>query len=169
MADYTHSKGFCASSNGYSVGSYGAETIVIDSSGNFTLGGTTVSTSNRVVKIAKVALGTTDTAGGIFAWSNPETVSIIVTRVILDVTTKTTGACTVDVGTTATSATTSSDNLIDGKDINAATGVFDNIEDQGTNGTSRQKLASGKWVTASVASGASAGLVGYAYIEYLLI
>ncbi len=112
------------------------------------------------------ALAAVDTGGGIFSWANPEDGDIIVEHVALVVTTKTTGACSVDVGTTATSATTSSDNLIDGKDINAATGTFTNIESAGTNGKLRQRLASGKWVTASVASGASAGLVGTYAIYY---
>ena len=95
--------------------------------------------------------------------------SIIVTGLVLDVTTASTGACTLDCGTTATSATTKIDNLIDGLDVNAAAGVFDNITDKGTNGVSRQKLASAKWVTGSVASGASAGIVGFAYIRYIVI
>jgi len=122
-----------------------------------------------VVKVAKIALAAVDTAGGVFSWQNDETVSIIVQRLILDVTTASTGACTLDCGTTAASATTKIDNLIDGLDVNAAAGVFDNVEDQGTNGTSRQKLAAGKWVTGSVASGASAGIVGFAYIQYIVI
>jgi len=110
--------------------------------------------------------GLADTGGGIGAWRNPEAVSIIIQRLVIDTTVVATGACTIDAGTTATSATTSSDNLIDGLDVNAAIGTFDNITDKGTNGKSRQKLASGKWVTFSRASGASAGLVGTAYITY---
>ena len=128
-----------------------------------------VKNADRIVKVAKVPLAAVDTGGGVFSWQNDEGASIIVQRIILDVTTKTTGACTIDVGTTAVNATTSSDNLIDGLDINAATGVFDNITDKGDNGKSKQKLADGKWVTASKASGASAGLVGFAYIEYVVI
>lgn len=124
---------------------------------------------DRAVKVARVALAAVDTAGGVFAWQNPEASAVLVHRVLLDVTTKTTGACTLDAGMTATSATTLADNLIDGQDINAATGVFDNIDNQGTNGTSKQKVAAGKWVTGSVASGASAGLVGFAYIFYTII
>lgn len=121
---------------------------------------------DRSMKIARVALAAADTAGGVFAWANPEAGSIIVNRVVLDVTTNSTGACTVDVGTTATNATTLSDNLIDGVSVASAAGVKDNLGDAGTNGKTRQKLATGKWVTGSVASGASAGLVGYAYIHY---
>lgn len=166
--DYTHSNSF-SSENGYSVGAAGSEVEVIGSNGGVTLGGTSIATTNRVSKIAKVALGVADTGGGVLSWANPETGSIIITRVVLDVTTKSTGACTLDVGTTAASATTVVDTLLDGVDVGTAIGTFDNIEDQGTNGTSRQKLATGKWVTASKASGAAAGLAGYAYIEYFLI
>ena len=123
----------------------------------------------RRVFVEKVALAASDSAGGVFAWQNPHENAVIVTRVVLDVTTKATAACTLDVGMTATSAATSADNLIDGLDVNAAAGVFDNVEDQGTNGTSRQKVASGKWVTASKASGATAGLIGTAFIEYYVV
>lgn len=145
-----------AAENGFFVGPTGSEKEVIPSSG-------------RLPKVAKVALAAVDTAGGVFAWVNSESVSIIINKIVVDVTTKATSACTVDIGTTATNATTSSDNLIDGLDVGTAAGTFDNITDKGTNGKSRQKLASGKWVTASVASGASAGIVGYAYIEYFII
>ncbi len=126
-------------------------------------------TFDRSVKIARVALAALDTGGGVLSWANPEAGSIIVNRVVLDVTTKATAACTIDVGTTAVSATTSSDDLIDGLDIGTAAGVFDNLGNAGTNGKTRQKLATGKWVTASMASGAAAGTVGFAYIHYNLI
>jgi hypothetical protein len=126
-------------------------------------------TFDRGVKIARVALGTTATAGGVFAWQNPEASSILIHRVLIDVTTVATGACTIDVGTTAVSAATSSDTLIDGLDVNAGIGLFDNITEKGSNGKSRQKLASGKWVTASQASGAIAGIVGYGYVVYSVI
>lgn len=119
--------------------------------------------------IAKVALaGGTDTGGGIFAWQVPTSSDVVIDEVVIDVTTQSTGACTIDVGSTATSATTSSDNLIDGLSV-VATGTFNNNEDKGTNGKSKQRLATGKWVTGSRASGASAGLAGYAYIHYFTI
>lgn len=128
--------------------------------------GMRVGSAYRPTTRVKVALAALDTGGGVLSWQNPESVSIIVERIIFDVTTKSTGACTVDVGTTATSATTSSDNLMDGLDVGTAAGVFDNFGDPGTNGKFKQKLAAGKWITASKASGAAAGLVGSAYIEY---
>ena len=132
--------------------------------------GAAMLSTNRLVKVARVQLAQVNTGGGVFSWANPETSAILIDRVVVDVTTKATAACSIDIGTTATDGTTSSDNLIDGLDVNNAAGVFDNITDKGGNGKSRQKLASGKWVTASVSGGgASAGLVGFAYIHYVLI
>ena len=126
-------------------------------------------TTPVALKCAKVALAASDSAGGVFAWQNPESNAIVVSRVVVDLTTVATAACTVDVGTAA-NATTSSDDLLDGLDVNAATGVFDNIADKGTNGKEKQRLdAKGgttDHITASKATGATAGLVGNAYIFY---
>lgn len=124
--------------------------------------------SERNERWVKVALAAADTAGGLFAWANPEAGAIIVTRVILDVTTDATGACTADVGKAA-NGTTSADNLIDGLDIGTAAGVFDNLGNAGSNGKTRQRVAAGEYVTGSVATGASAGLVGSALIAYVVL
>jgi hypothetical protein len=112
--------------------------------------------------------GLADTGGGIGAWQNPEAVSVIVTRIVVNREVASAGACTADIGQTATSATTSSDNLIDGVSLNA-TGLVDNINDAGTNGKARQLVAAGNWITFSRASGASASFVGKAYIEYVRV
>lgn len=117
---------------------------------------------------AKVALAAVDTGGGVFAWLNPETGTIIIQRVIIYVTTVATGACSIDVGTTVVSATTQSDNLIDGLDVHTAAGAFSTDNQAGALGFFTQSLAAGGWVTASKDSGASAGLVGFAYIEYFV-
>lgn len=119
--------------------------------------------------IEKIDLVASDAAGGVLAWQNHHSEAVIVTRIVIDLTTKASGAGTLDVGMTATSAATSADNLIDGLDVNTATGVFDNVENQGTNGTGAQKVASGKWVTASKATGNMAGIVGSAYLHYHLL
>jgi hypothetical protein len=190
---YTHNKGYSSTADGFAVGAKGAEVQAISQTGQLYQQGTALTSSaaelntltgitasvtelnlvdgaQRLRKIAKVALAATaDTGGAILSWVNPEASAIIITRLVLDITTKATSACTVDFGTTASSATTLSDTLIDGLDINAAIGTFDNITDKGTNGKSRLKLASGKWVTGSTASGAVAGTVGFAYIEYFVI
>ena len=163
---------------GYTTKNYrkqgGEEWVVggeIDVTGKAKIGSTAITASDRIAKVAKVALGAADTGGGVLSWKNEEGAAIIIRRILLDVTTKATGACTIDVGTTDASATTSSDNLLDGLDINTSTGVFDNLNDtdNGTNGKLLQKLADGKWVTGSKASGAAAGTVGFAYIEYVII
>ena len=120
-------------------------------------------------KCAKVVLTAADGAAGVFSWQNPEDSAIVITRLVLDVTTKATAACTVDVGTDG-AGTGSSDNLVDVQAVNAATGVFDNIADKGSSGKERQRLdAKGgttDYVTASKATGATAGLVGNAYVFY---
>ena len=152
--------------NGLYVGKRGAEIQAVSPTGLLYETGSLVHAMKKVTG----ALAAADTGGGIFSWQNPEAGPIIVQHVALVVTTKTTGACSADVGTTATSATTSSDNLIDGKDINAAVGTFTNLESAGTNGKAGQRLASGKWVTGSmVAGGATAGLVGTYEIYYTVL
>lgn len=113
--------------------------------------------------------GAADTGGGIGSWQNPHENSVIITRVVVHTTTKATAACTMDVGYTATGATTSADNLIDGVDVGTATGVFDNVTNAGSNGKAVQLVASGKYVNFSTASGAAAGLVGTAWIEYYVV
>jgi hypothetical protein len=124
---------------------------------------------NRSLKKVSGNLAAVDTAGGIFSWKNPEAGDILIEHVALKVTTEATDACTVDVGTTDISATTSSDTLIDGVDVNTATGVFTNDESAGTNGKVRKRLKAGKWVTGSKASGASAGLKGTYEIYYRVL
>lgn len=106
----------------------------------------------------------TNAVGGVLKLANPEGVALIVTRLILDITTASTGAATVDAGIAA-DATTGSDTLIDGLSV-ATAGVYDNVENQGTNGK-----AAVKWPTTGylqiTASADTAGMVGYAYIEYI--
>lgn len=122
--------------------------------------------SSRVQTYAsalKVPLAALDTGGGVVSLANPEGASVIVTKLIINVTTAATAACTVDGGIAA-AATTSADNLIDGLDVNAATGAFATA---GTNGKRAKLWESGQYLTISMASGAAAGLAGYAYVEYI--
>lgn len=111
----------------------------------------------------KAALAAVDSAGGVFALANPEGRDVIVTGVYLNVTTVATGACTVDAGIAAT-ATTSADTLIDGQDVHTATGA---LGEKGSNGKVCKLWKDGQYLTGSVASGASAGLVGYVYVTYI--
>ncbi len=122
--------------------------------------------SYRGVVVVRVPLNADDGAGGVFAWRAPAGTDVIIGRVDVDVRTPSEEACTVDIGTTAVSAATASDNLIDSLSV-ATAGVFDNQTDKGSNGASRRRLGAGEWVTASVALGASEGLEGFAYIHYV--
>ena len=122
------------------------------------------------VKIGEIAVTGFTSTGVKAAWQNPEGAKIIIQSVAFDRTAAATGANTADIGTTAVSAATTSDNLIDGLDTNAAAAVNSNLlaAVAGTNGRPAQSLASGKWVTYDSKSGDATGLVGTIYIAYHL-
>ena len=131
---------------------------------------TTAELNRGSLKKATGALAAVNTGGGLFSWANPEGKAIIVEHVVLVTTHVTTAACSADVGVTATNATTLSDNMIDGVDINAAIGTFTSDANAGTNGKQGRRCESGKWVTGSVVSGgASAGIVGTYEIYYRVL
>jgi len=115
------------------------------------------------LRVALTAV-TGTTAGGALSLANPEGVKLLITRFILHITTASDGAATVDAGVAA-NGTTSSDTLIDGKSV-AAAGAFDNITDKGTNGLPLREWGASQYITAT-ASATLAGLVGYAYVEYI--
>lgn len=94
--------------------------------------------------------------------ANPEGVDLIVNQAILDVTTVSAGACTVDIGI-ASGETTTADNLIDGQDVNAAAGAFGSPS--GTNGKPAKKWPAGSFLTIDP-SGDSTGLVAKLYVKY---
>lgn len=113
----------------------------------------------------KIAMGALDTKGGVIKLLNPFGFEVLITRMIVDVTTKTTGACTIDAGVDADGAT-GNDTLLDGLDIGTATILTDNLETPGTNGQSCVKWGSTQYLVASMASGAAAGGVGSVYVEF---
>ena len=117
-------------------------------------------------KTVKIPLAANDAAAGIFTWTNNEPVAVIVTKAVVDVTTGSSGACSISIGQAATAVL--SNNLVDTLSV-AAAGSFDNITDKGTNGKTRQRVVPGQVVTGSTASGASAGLVGNVYLDYVLV
>ena len=95
----------------------------------------------------------------------------LILRCVADITTVATAACTLDIGYTAVSSTTTSDTLLDGIDVNAATGVFDSMNyalDAGANAKA-QKAAAGKWITVDEKTGDATGLVGNLYVSYIVI
>ncbi len=107
-----------------------------------------------------------DTVGGVLKIQNDFGGDVIVTDLILDITTEATGSANVDAGIDD-GGDVSSDNLIDGLDVNAATGVFDNHTDAGTNG-GMAKWAEGEYLVIT-ASATLAGLVGNAYIKWVRV
>lgn len=116
--------------------------------------------------IYKADLVASDAAAGVLSLLNSTGRDLFVKSLTLRVTTVASGACTVDAGVAATE--TSADNLLDGLDVNAAAIDGDNITNKGTNGKAQGKLwPNGEYLTASKASGATAGLVGQAVVECL--
>jgi hypothetical protein len=101
----------------------------------------------------------------VFAWENPEDSAVIVYRVIVDITTAggTAGAL-IDIGSAA-DAVTGSDDLIDGANANAEA-AYDNLDDQGTNGKSKQKVPIGEFITGQIKIEKAEALEGTAYIYY---
>lgn len=136
---------------------------------NPTINGTAFATGQAPALWEKVALSGTAIHAGTVTLKTFAAASVIL-RVLVDITTASTGASTLDVGYTAASATTSSDTLLDGISGTPAA-IFDSMNaalDSGANALA-QKAASGKWITITEASGSAAGLVGNAYIEYILV
>jgi hypothetical protein len=110
---------------------------------------------------------TATTCGALLSWANPENVAIIIDRLEIDITTKSTGAANGSFGV-GTGGTTSYANLIDTYALGGAEKVVNNIDDKGTNGKSVQKCAVGSYVTGT-GSASTAGLVATAYIHYYLV
>lgn len=132
--------------------------------------GVTYSTANdrQVITEAVAISGTALHAANLTLWTAPA--AAIILRVILNITTQSTGASTIDIGYTATTATTTSDTLLDGVS-GAAVANFDSMNaalDTGANAKA-QVAASGKWITADEASGDTTALVGVVYIQYILV
>jgi len=121
---------------------------------------------NGAYKVALTA-ATSTAVGGVLNVTNPAGVDLIITRVLFNVTTKSTGAATLDVGIDD-AGDTSNDTIMDGLDVGTAAGLFDNIENQGTNGKSALRWPAGYHLVAT-ASASVAGLVGYAYIEFIYV
>ncbi len=113
-------------------------------------------------------LSATAGGGGAAALANPEGRTVYVTACLLNITTKTTAACTIDVGIAA-NGTTSADDLIDGLDANAAAGVFSNLLNPGSNGKAGQPWGTTEYLTVSEKTGAIAGLVGEVIVEYITV
>lgn len=135
------------------------ENLELDAAGFTNANGSTGSVRQQETFV--YSLGDGDAAGGVLDQLNPFGANSYV-RIEIEVTTVATAACTIDVGVAATGV--SSDTLIDGLDVNSATGLFSSAEDGGANGETFVLIASGQYITASMATGAAADLVGKAYV-----
>jgi hypothetical protein len=139
--------------------------IDIESGGSLKAGGT------AQPKMVKVALAAATGNAGLLAWQNPESSAILVTRFVADITTEATGAANADFGSDG-DGTGTSDDLLDGQDIGTAAAVFDNIDDQGTNGQSVIRLDENGGTTDYITGTASADpadMVGNVYITYVVV
>lgn len=101
--------------------------------------------------------------GGCLTIRNTSGATRIITNFIVDVTTQSTGAASIDAGVAST--VTTNDTLIDGASI-AAAGTLDWVKNAGTNGANARRWVDDDYVTIT-ASADSTGLVGSAYITFI--
>lgn len=124
------------------------------------------------VKVVKGALADGSTNDIAFAWQNPESSSILVQRVIIDVTTGGgTGTSDLDVGVVANATSTAVD-IIDALDLEA-TGVCDHLFVAGAGAGGVHKVAEKDggtdWITGKITTADALTLVGKYYIEYVIV
>lgn len=127
----------------------------------------TTATTTDGTRWSSGALVASAAAGGVFTWTNSTGSTVLVTDVIIELTTAATAAATLNVGFAAT--VVASDTLIDGLDVNAATGTFSNNTSPGTNGLPADQVPAGQYVTASQATGDVTGIVGTYHIGYHIV
>jgi hypothetical protein len=118
----------------------------------------------EIVRVHQAAMVASADAGGVFAFQNPLDVPILVLSLILEWTTVSSGACTLDAGVAA-DGTTLSDTLVDGQSVATTTGLVRSTVPRRVS----ENGGATDWVTVSMASGAIAGLAGRVYVEYIPI
>ena len=111
-----------------------------------------------------IIAATTTTGGDCISWANPSGETIMIKNVIIDITTATSGAATLDVGVAA-NGTTSSETLIDDLDVGSAAIVGTALIDGGTAGQGFRKCTSSQYVTGTP-SATVTGQVGNYEIEW---
>lgn len=150
----------------------GGDTMVIAAGGKVRVEQADGIDAGKYMKVAVGDLAKGNADAYAFAWQNPEAAKILVHRLLVDVTTAGgTGSSVLDAGRAAT-ATTESDDLIDGANLNAVA-LYDNISDGGTNGESRAKLdekgGSNDHITGRIKTANAAALAGKYYIYYTVV
>ena len=118
--------------------------------------GASSGSSTRIAK-APLAGVTATTEGAVGAWQNPENQPIIVTRVVLDVTTQSTGAANVTVKQSATQGGTAITTVGAAQAVGAA-GTFGPT-------TTVVKMGATDWLDFT-GSADTTGLVGNVYVHY---
>lgn len=120
--------------------------------------GATQSPANSFLFCGALTAATTTAVGGVIKLQNTMGLDLIVTEVLLDITTASTSAATVDVGVDD-GGDVSNDTLFDGLDVNAAAGLFNTSKNAGTNGKHAVVWKKDEYIVAT-ASATVAGLVG---------
>lgn len=123
---------------------------------------------SRTQKVFEGSLSAAAAADDIvFSWTNPEGKAVIVTRVIVHVTTAGgTATATLDVGSAA-DATTGSNNLITGADIDT-TAAYDNLDIAGDGVATFQIVPDGESVNGQAKTEKAEALEGKYYIFYVV-
>jgi hypothetical protein len=116
-------------------------------------------------KQALVAAADT-TAGGVLTILNDSGEDRIITNLIVNTTTPSSGAASIDVGVASTVA--SNDTLIDGASVASAAACLDMVKNAGTNGAGARTWPNGYYITATASADAT-GLVGFAYVQYIVV
>lgn len=123
-------------------------------------------TPTHLVRIGTVTGGSGST--GVFApFANPFGQSVLVLSTVLEITTQSSGASTLDIGVAANNST-SNDFQIDGVS-GAAAGVFNSNKNRGTNGGGVQRWGETAFLNVAEASGDVNGLVATLYAEIAFI
>lgn len=119
----------------------------------------------RTLKIPLTAATTTD-GGAVCSVANPEGVNLLVLRLVVDLTSGSTGVATIDFGISDEGPEASADGLIDGLAVQGNALIVDNFTNPGTNGRQLRRWSTEEYFTGT-ASATLAGLVGVAHIEYI--
>jgi hypothetical protein len=121
-----------------------------------------------VVDLAGAAWHTGNGTADFLSWTAPA--DIIIERLVVNTTTKSNGAATVDIGTTVVNNHTNGDNLLDAADIGTGIVCIENIRPPTAVDTEKSvvALASGGFITFHALADPT-GLVGKAYIFYFTL
>lgn len=126
------------------------------------IGNDSQSPTGLVVARGNLTAATGTTAGGVLKLQNSTGYDLYVKLFLIDVTTKSTGAATLDIGVDD-AGDTSNDTLIDGVDVGTAAIIASNVVGGGTNGKI-VRWKKDEYIVAT-ASASVAGMVGTYLLE----